>query len=276
MPQKNSADDEGEPVDTLDECAGEAWELGAAGIDCSVAELQSGLFTDSEFWMELYSSRKYSDVAISDVVDGKRDTAYVIPRNGLQGKVVRPSVHTTILSFSQRPARAKCWRHNFNIGLVIHTLTAKHVGEKMSVAVNDDGTVTARVIASTPGVPYGKSFETEAIYTLTPISDESAGLAVTGGLRWLKKCSFKDTISKKVKTAMAKNMGGVIAAAKEKWGTVERGTCTLPRYIFTATTACKTHAILCIYSSLPTNILSCSHFTFCAPTRQLTNMFAQY
>ena len=148
-------------------------------------QLSEAVFGKSEqFWLDLFANRAYVDVAISPWgSDDRRTVKYTMPRKGLQGKTAVESAETITVSRAE--------------------------------------VIVVEIETKTPGVPYGTSFCTCTQYVFRERSGDGDGdnstVVVTAAVKWLKSCSLKGTITKKIKDAMTKGLKETLGAIDAVW-----------------------------------------------------------
>jgi hypothetical protein len=156
------------------------WEVWNKQYPAPIDMLSDVIFGPSNrFWLELFASRLYLDVSMSGWIDGVRTVKYTMPRKGLQGKTVVESTE--------------------------------------SITVKSDGVIVVDIETHTPGVPYGTSFCTCAQYQFKAAGPSSGTVLTTASVKWLKSCSLKGTITKKIKEGMTKGMKETLRAVEIKW-----------------------------------------------------------
>ena len=156
------------------------WEVWNKEYPAPIAALSDVIFGPcNRFWLELFASRLYFDVSMSDWIDGVRTVKYTMPRKGLQGKTAVESTE--------------------------------------SITVKAPGVIVVEIETHTPGVPYGSSFCTCAQYQFKAAGPSSGTVLTTASVKWLKSCSLKGTITKKIKEGMTKGMKETLHAIGKKW-----------------------------------------------------------
>lgn len=162
------------------------WALASVSIDARPAEVFSTLFGEGSqaFWTKAYAEDKRTGVSFSGwawAADGATQTVeYILPKKGLQGKT-KVVEHQRVLTAGPAAGPA--------------------AGRPIEV----------EVVAQTPGVPYGKSFESVVRYTIGPVDGGRTVVAVVGGVAWHKKCVLRKTINKKIESSMRKTVGELTA-----------------------------------------------------------------
>lgn len=150
------------------------WKLVDTTLPARKAAVYSILFGDASpsYWTAAYERKKYTAVTLGEWGDresGKARTyKYTIPKKGMQGKT----------------------------GII----------EDQEVLVNSTPAAAVLVTTKAPDAPFGSSFQSSVQYQIFAEggASESCRFILTGKITWLKSCSLKGTITKKVKQAIEK------------------------------------------------------------------------
>lgn len=163
------------------------WKVWSRTFTAPIALLKDAVYGSSPtFWLSRFKEMNYIDISIADWVDNSREVKYTMPKKGLQGKV---AVHST-----------------------------------EAIVVDSKDAVVVEIETKTPGVPYGGSFHTCTQHVFcTDAADPSRGdviVTTTAAVKWLKPCSVKGMITKKVKQAMLKGLAESMESIAVAWASI--------------------------------------------------------
>jgi hypothetical protein len=158
------------------------WEAWNKAYAAPVAKLKEAVYGASPmFWLSMFKEKAYTDVSMTDWVDNSREVRYTIPRQGMQGKVAVQSTE--------------------------------------SITVSTDNIIVVEIETKTPGVPYGSSFCTctQHVFRADGADPTRGSVVTTATVKWLKTCSLKGTITRKIKAAMLKGLAETMERMTTTW-----------------------------------------------------------
>lgn len=160
------------------------WKLVETTLPVAKSRVYSILFGEdsASHWTAAYNKKKYTEVTLGewDAAGSKRNYQYTIPRKGMQG--------------------------------------ATAIIEDQEVLAGGNAAAAASAVLVTtkaPGAPFGSSFQSTVQYQLVADTEATCSFKLTGSITWVKSCSLKGTITKKVKQAIEKatrELPGMITA----------------------------------------------------------------